>query len=502
MVQWWKRVELDRASPEPLYRQLQQQITESIDRGQLRPGERLPASRDLAAELGVNRATVTSAYERLAKQGRVRSHVGQGTFVSEAGGRAGTHRWSFSRAVESVRHRVRSPADLSHHPDPVDFATLVPDEELFPVESFRAALNDVLAKDGKKLLQYGPAAGHPPLRSYIAERLRRRGVACSEENVLVVNGTQQALDLICRALLDPGDRVVVERPTYTIILPLLAQCQATVEEVPMTSSGMDLDALERTLARVRPKLVFTMPTFQNPTGITMALGARRRLMAIASRFGVPIVEDDFDSHLRLSGNDLPPLKAFDEGGLVVHVGTFSKGLFPGLRLGWISAGEQVVSALSQGKLIADYHTSLLLQSAILEFCRRGHYDDHLERLPEIYRPKARTLVEAMERFFPEGVTWTRPEGGFAFWVTLPEGLVAERVLEESARRGVVFTPGSYFFAHGGGEHFFRLSISRVPLERIEDGVKTLGAAIDHLLGRTPPKELSGDARRHEPMIHI
>lgn len=500
MVQLWDRVQLDRTSPVPLYQQLEAHFEALIEDGSLRPGAKLPATRDLAAKLGINRNTVTSAYEALATKARVHSHVGQGTFVAEPSQQTATsHRWSFSRAAQAAREWVRFPAEETQHPDPIDFATLVPDEDLFPVEPFRVVLDEVLAQQGKKLLQYGPAAGYPPLRRYIAARLAHRGVETTPDNVLVVNGSQQALDLICRTLLDPGDSVVLESPTYTIVLPLLAQYRAEIEEVPMTPRGMDLTVLEGAVLRSRPKLLFTMPTFHNPTGITMDLASRERLVTLATRYRVPIVEDDFDPELRFDGESLPPLKAFDDKDCVMHIGTFSKGLFPGLRLGWIVAPAAVVDALGRSKLISDYHTSLVLQAAVLAFCERGHYDEHLERLAGIYREKRRTLVAALEKYFPENVTWTHPEGGFAFWITLPETLSADTILTEAAAEGVVFTPGGHFFAHQGGSRFFRLSISRVPLGRIEEGVKRLG----NVLRRSSESGSKGaGARQPEPALHI
>lgn len=504
MVQFWDGIVLDRESDKPLYQQLEGCIAAFIDDGRLPRGAKLPASRDLATKLGINRNTVTSAYEALSKKNRTHSHVGQGTFVTDDTPKtAPTMRWSLSRATLAARDWVRSPVEKTRHPDPIDFASMVPDEELFPVEPFRVVLDEALTQQGKKLLQYGPAPGYPPLRAYIAERLARRGVHTTADNVLIVNGSQQALDLICRTLLDPGDPVVLESPTYTIVLPLLAQYQAEIGEIPMRAGGMDLDVLEATLARSRPKFLFTMPTFHNPTGITMDLASRERLIAIAGSHSVPVVEDDFDSELRFEGEALPPLKALDDNDGVIHIGTFSKGLFPGLRLGWIVAPSDVFDALARAKLISDYHTSLLLQAAVLTFCSRGHYDTHLERLARIYRDKSRTLVAALERYFPEGVTWTQPEGGFAFWVTLPETESADAVLAEAAEAGVVFTPGAHFFARGEGRRFFRLSISRVPVGRIEEGVKRLGNVLKRRLGRASGMDKKGQsAREQEPALHI
>jgi DNA-binding transcriptional MocR family regulator len=306
--------------------------------------------------------------------------------------------------------------------------------------------------------------------------------------------------LVFRALVDPEDRVGVENPTYSVVLPVLAQYQARLVEIPMTPRGMDLSSLEAALARGPVKLVYAMPTFHNPTGITMDLESRKGLLELAERHQIPIVEDDFESDLRFDGEALPPLKALDDTGLVLYLGTFSKGLFPGLRLGWIVAPPEVVEPLSRTKKFSDYHSSLLLQAALLEFCQRGYYEEHIQNLTRVYRQKSRLLVESMKRYLPPEVTWTEPEGGYAFWITLPEDVSTRTLLTESARDGVVFTPGSHFFAGDGGDRCFRLSISRVRVDRIEEGVRRLGAIIKRMLRE---KETNGGRpSARESVFHI
>jgi GntR family transcriptional regulator/MocR family aminotransferase len=495
-------VSLERRAPVPLYLQLRNQITQLVSAGKLPPGSRLPASRDLAEQLGVNRATVSSAYDQLVADGLARSHVGQGTFITGAPepSPSADMTWPFSQAMEAVGRQRRHTTPRTEHPSPIDFASLVPDEELFPIEPFRDVLNEVLDREGKQLLQYGPVPGYEPLREYIATQLAERGVRASPDDVQIVNGSQQGLDLVFRTLVDPGDRVAVESPTYSVVLPVLAQYRAQLLNVPMTHQGMDLNALEAALARQTVKLVYSMPTFHNPTGITMDLESRKRILQLAARYRMPIIEDDFESELRFAGHELPPLKALDEFALVIYLGTFSKGLFPGLRLGWIVAPGAVVETLSRTKMFSDYHSSPLLQAAVLEFCRRGHYQEHLRRLTRIYRKKSRRLVDAMTRFFPDEVTWTEPDGGYAYWITMPEGVSSQALLSESARAGVLFTPGTHFFTGDGGDRFFRISISRVPADRIDEGVRCLGEIIKRLLTAT-----GHTRRRHsdrESVFHI
>ncbi len=451
----------------------------------------------------MNRTTVSNAYEALAADGLVRSHVGQGTFVRSSRKEPARERyqWSFSRAVDQSLHRAHPPV-ATDHPDPIDFASLVPDEELFPVESFREVLNDVLSREGKTLLQYGPSEGHPPLRRYIAERLSQHGVRVEAGHVLIVNGSQQGLDLVCRAMLDPGDVVAVESPTYTILPPLLAQYRARIVGVPMTTNGIDTTALFETFRAHSPKLLFTMPTFHNPTGTTMTLETRQELLSLAAEYRVPVVEDDFDSELRLDGEDLPSLKVLDTHQQVIHIGTFSKGLFPGLRLGWVVAPREVVETIGRAKMFSDYHTSLLLQAAVLSFCLQGHYDEHLKRLVRIYRRKSKTLREALDAHLSDEVSWTEPQGGFAHWLRLPATLDAEALLAEATDDGVVFTPGNHFFARRAGSRFLRLSISRVPLGRIEEGVERLGRAIRRRMKSASGRGETDTRADHEPAFHI
>jgi DNA-binding transcriptional MocR family regulator len=384
------------------------------------------------------------------------------------------------------------------HPDPIDFASLMPDESLFPVDLFREVLDHVVKREGQKLLQYGPVAGYPPLREYIAARLKRLGVPLTAEQVMVVNGSQQGLDLVFRSMIDPGDAVVVESPTYAAVLPLLAQYQAQILSVSMTPRGADVDALESYLRRGPVKLVYTMPNLHNPTGISMDSANRERLLALARRSETPLVEDDFESGLGLDENS-PPLKALDQAGLVVYLGTFSKGLFPGLRLGWIVAPLGVVRVLGQAKMYSDYHTSLLLQAAVLEFCQRDYYDQHLRALGRVGTEKRRALFEALGRHLPAGTSWTEPAGGHAVWLTVPEGLDSRLRVTDALHEGVLFAPGTRFFPGRGGERHLRLSVSRVPVARIEEGVMRLGSVVERQLAaerRGAATEFTGEPAYH------
>ncbi|MEW6730894.1 MAG: PLP-dependent aminotransferase family protein [Acidobacteriota bacterium] len=484
-------IKLDRESPVPVYEQIKEHIRGLIEEGRLKPGARLPSSRSLADTLGVNRTTVCTAYEELEADGYLASHVGQGTYViapdefvgksAACGGNAGFD-FHFARRSDAVRAGPpRDNALMEGSEDQIMFSGLTPEEALFPVEPFRTALNTVMRERGRELLQYGHPQGYLPLREYISTRLVRYSINVPPEQIVIVNGSQQGIDLILRVLVDPGDRVVVESPTYSGMLPVLLQYECEVVTVPVGIDGMDLDALERVLAGRPTRLIYSMPNFHNPTGATIDLAGRQRLVEIVNEYHTPLVEDDYEKDLRFEGTSIVPVKALDTIGGVIYMGTFSKGLFPGVRVAWIAAAHEVVERLVLAKRYTDYHTNMLMQAAIAEFCWQGHYDAHLRRLHKIYRLRRRKLFEALTREFPPEVIWTRPEGGYALWVTMPSKIYAEELLTAAQQQGVFFTPGNRFYLASGGEHSFRLCFSRTDAEQIDEGISRLGTLIKQRL---------------------
>jgi DNA-binding transcriptional MocR family regulator len=507
---------LDRRSPEPIFRQICKQIKELVDSGRLPAGTRLPPTRDMARDLRVNRATVRAAYDALSTLGYVAAGVGQGTFVleppderngTENGGAGavnlalaglglpgtdappatpfGDRFTRFSRGVEQLArfpHRERLVTD---HPEPVDFAALFPDETYFPVQVFRQIVHRLLIHSdrAREVLQYAAPQGDPVLRAAIARELSRSGARVSEDDIIVVNGTQQGIDLLLRLFVDPGDHVLIESPTYSSILPALGFYGAQLLEVPMTPTGLDLNVLSRLLTERRPKLLYTMPSFHNPTGISQSLEKRRALLELVRRHELPLIEDDYEKDLGVPADQLPSLKALDPDGLIMHLGSFSKGLFPGLRLGYIAAPAPVIERLTLLKRYSDLHTSSLTQAAVAEFLNAGHYDRHLKRLQSIYGQRRAAILSALERHLPPEVNWTRPEGGYALWVTLPPSVPALELLAAAREEGVIFTPGSYFFAQEPAQNGFRLSVAHTDLPAIERGAEVLGRLIRQQMGR-------------------
>ena len=509
-------IHLDRKGGSPLYVQIVDYIRQLIETDVLKPGVKLPATRELAGDLGVDRATIVTAYDELVAQGFATAHVGQGTFVAahapsaaplrqdatNVEGLPGEINWRqcFSRAA-----RINAdwrPPDVSAYRatgETISFAGGMPDSSLFPIDAFRQVMHEVLRTEGKALLQYNPASGYPPLRRYLADYLVRKGIVVTDSDILIVNGSQQGLDLVARTLLDPGDRVIVEGPSYPGALQIFRAYQAEVLTVPVGSDGIRRDILEGVIHRLAPKCIYIMPTFQNPTGATVSLEGRRELLAMAAKVQVPIIEDDFHNELRYDGAPVIPLRGLDRKGLVVAVGTFSKILFPGLRVGWIVAPPEVMERLIIAKRVSDFHTSTLIQAAIYHFCRRRLLDRHMERMRREYRRRRDALTQALSRHCPPNVTWTHPQGGFSLLLTLPEGLDTQSLLPEAASTGVLYTPGTLFYADGGGRNQLRLSFSEVPAEQIEAGVQRLSSVIAAAL-RSGRRVRSAERQEGPPLV--
>lgn len=410
--------------------------------------------------------------------------------------------WANRYALRTQRIRssiIRELLKLTEKPDVISFAGGLPAPDVFPVEEFQAAAARVLEEHGSTALQYSTTEGYRPLREMIARHTARYGIVVKPENVLITNGSQQALDLLGRIFINPGDRILVERPTYIGALGAWNAYQAEYVGVPLDEEGLRTDLLEGAL-RVGPKFIYALPNFQNPTGVTLSLARRRELISLASRSGVPIIEDDPYGQLRYEGDHLPPLvvlegklRATDSDGCysgnVIYLSTFSKTLAPGPRLGWVIAPVDVIEKLVQAKQGADLHTSTFTQMVAYEVAHGGFLDQHVRKIRAIYRKRRDAMLAALERYFPEGVEWTHPNGGLFLWVILPESLAAEQVLEVALEEEkVAFIPGGPFFPPEEEtqvmENTMRLNFSNASLGKIEEGIARLGRVLERVLERS------------------
>jgi 2-aminoadipate transaminase len=382
---------------------------------------------------------------------------------------------------------IREILKVTAQPDVISLAGGLPAPELFPIDEYRRAFEWVLESDGAQALQYGPSEGYRPLRTLLSERLTRVGVTCSSDDVLITNGSQQALDLMGKMFLNPGDAVLVEKPTYLGALQAFNQYQATYAVVPMDDDGMCVDEVERVLSRQRPsgqriKFIYALPNFQNPTGRTMSLERRRHLVELANHYGIPIVEDDPYGELRYEGEPLPTLKALDTHGSVMYLGTFSKILAPGFRLGWIVAGPEAMEALLHGKQPSDLHTGMAQQMATYEVAKNGFVDSHVENIKAFYKERRDVMLDAIEEHFPPAADYTRPGGGLFVWAELPLHVDTRELLVDAIKEKVAFVPGQGFHPDSSGTNTMRLNFSNVPPEQLREGIRRLGHAIRRRLG--------------------
>lgn len=390
---------------------------------------------------------------------------------------------------------IRELLKFTEQPGIISFGGGLPAPEVFPVERIASASARVLRDLSATALQYGTTEGYLPLREMIARHTARYGLDITPENIMITSGSQQALDLLGRVFLNRGDRILVEAPTYLGALQAWNAYGAEYVPVASDENGMITDAVEDAL-RAGPKFIYVLPNFQNPTGVTLALERRRKLIDIAERYGVPVVEDDPYGQLRFEGEHLPALVVLDGCGRrngdfcyrgnIIYLSTFSKILAPGLRLGWVVAPPEVIRKLVQAKQGADLHTATFNQVLAHEVARGGFLDEHVHLIRRVYRERRDAMLAAMERNFPPGARWTHPQGGLFLWGTLPQPLNSASVLKEAIRKQVAFVPGAPFFPCGGGENTMRLNFSYCTPEIIGEGISRLGRVIAEMMEEKVP----------------
>ncbi len=506
-------LELDRQSHMPLYEQIAAQVRQLIRRGAIKVGDRLPPNRALAERLGVNRSTVVTAYDELLADGLIASRVGSGTYVVAtpasppgdnavaADSSAALTPLHWETALPELRHEEwLANSEAARRKDCVLFTHALPATELFPLDEFRRSVERVLRREGRSLLQLGASSGYEPLQQYLLQQMALAGVRAEAGEILLTSGCQQALDLLRQTLLQPGDEVVIENPTYPGALSLFCQPQYKFIGVPVGARGLDLDALEDALRQRRPKLIYVVPTFHNPTGVTMDLASRRRLIELAAQYRVPIVEDEIYRDLRYGGASLPSLKALDRYGVVIYLNSFSKVGFPGLRVGWVVAPRLLIEHLHALRQRSDLHGNLLAQAAMADFARHGLLQKHLQRCSRHYAQRRDAMFAALRQYFQIGASWTEPEGGMAVWLRLPERVNSNELLAQAQQQGVYFTPGPRFYAGGAQANTLRLSFTTATPAQIETGVKTLGKLVEKLMAANAPARASQSAAPRKALV--
>jgi len=467
---------LDPQSESPLYRQLYEQVADQIRTGRLVAGERLPATRELAGQLGLNRTTVSAAYEILETEGLITGQVGRGSFVTR-GQAARTGGIDWDGVLERHELPPATPAPSGDR-DVIRFVVSRPSDALFPLDDFRASCAAVLGRaDLADILQLGSPSGYEPLRRYLLDDARHQGLAAAGDDLIITNGCQQSLDLIGRVLLRPGDSVVVEDPVYTGLKNLLAGMGAQLIGIPVGADGMDLAHLERSLRRERPRFLVVTSNFQNPTGTTLPAGARRALLEAAHNAGFPVIENDAYGELRYHGQPAPSLKQLDQRNGTVLLRSFSKVSFPGLRVGWALGPKPLIERLRHAKEASDLHTDQLSQAVLLEFVESGRLEAHHKRVLQAGAERLAAALSACREFLPQGARWTEPEGGMNLWVRLPKPLDAAELLPHAQREGVAYVPGRYFEISRREPGALRLSFAGLTPAEIRRGIEILGRVV-------------------------
>jgi GntR family transcriptional regulator/MocR family aminotransferase len=479
-------ITVDATSSVPLYRQIEDWYRRAIADGSLVPGTKLPAIRQLSDELGVSRITVERAYAELMADGVVEGRGSGGTVVTDRPAVVERPRPRWQTEALSLRSGVASAPNTrgvvrsSVDDGVIDLSGGLGDPGLFDLAGFNRVLNIVRLRDGVDALDYGDPQGYGPLRQVISGILGAQGLRSPADRILVTAGSQQAITLVASCLLRPGDAVLVEGPTYNSALDLFRVLGLAVVEVPVDARGMRLDLAAEAIARHRPRLIYTMPTYQNPTGVSMDLARRRGLLELAIRHDIPILEDDFVGDLRFEGRGLPPLKALDQGGHVVYVSTFSKMLLPGLRTGYLVVDGPVFDLLAEHKRLTDLACATLIQRSLAEYVGVGRYQTHLKRSVRLYRDRRDALVAALGRHAPH-LDFSVPAGGLFLWVKLGDEGRGDPVRGPSdfaARAlaaGVKLAPGGPFFADPArGAAFGRLNFAAHGTDVLEEAARRLG----------------------------
>lgn len=495
----------------PMYAELARVLKESIENGNLAAGEKLPTDRALASSLQVDRSTVSRAYDELQSLGLISSHVGRGTFVSstrqihkdspvilqpeqyQVDTRRDRHTSTSSRSVlwheKFSRFSQASANILNRQPVPyaspesmISFSGGTPTREFIPHEDFQNMVGDLVQKtDASDMFEYSPPDGHPLLREQVRFYLKRNGIEATEDELLILSGSQQGIDLVGRTFVDVNDAVALEDPTYFWALCNFSSLGARCLPVPLDDNGLRLDVLESIISRQRVKLAYVMPSFQNPTGASMPIEHRRQLLELAGIYNVPILEDNFVGDLSYDSAPFPTLKALDDNGVVIHQGTFSKALCPGLRLGWLVAPREVISRLLLAKRTIDLSTNSMAQIIVARYLNNGLYEKHLEIVRRAYRSRRDTMDLALRASMPSDITWTKPQGGMFIWAKLPSGASAREMLALAESEGVTYSPGDMFFFAADRPEYFRLTFIQQNEQQIEQGIARLARAVKKYL---------------------
>ncbi|NLZ93629.1 MAG: PLP-dependent aminotransferase family protein [Firmicutes bacterium] len=378
---------------------------------------------------------------------------------------------------------VREFFKLTEQPDVMSFAGGFPSADFFPMDKVNEVLSALIAEEGRFALQYGATEGYGKLRGYIAEKMTKEGAPCTAEQILITNGSQQGMDLVSKLFVNTGDVVLVEEPGYVGGLGAIYNYEADRVPIPLDDDGIRTDLLAACLRKLKlenrlPKFIYLVPNFQNPTGVCMSLERRRELLALARQYNFLILEDNPYGELRYEGEAIPSIKSMDTEGRVIYLGSFSKTFSPGIRVGWLMAEPEIIAKLSSAKGSTDLCSNSLGQRLAYRFAASGYIEKHVASLLPRYQERRDLMLDCMEKYFPPGVKWTRPQGGFFIWVTFPHGMSAHEILLKAIEQKVAFVDGAGFFVNDNGRNTARFSFSEASPDKIRKGIAILGEILE------------------------
>lgn len=387
----------------------------------------------------------------------------------------------FAKRMSHIKaSEIREILKVTEQDDVISFAGGLPAPELFPIEEIEEITKIVLEKQGSKALQYTTTEGYAPLREWIADRMNSQlGTSFDKDNILITHGSQQGLDLSGKVFLDEGDTVVCESPTYLAAISAFKAYGCKFKEIPTDEDGMIMGALEDTLKTTEGiKLIYVIPTFQNPTGKTWTLERRQKLAELSAKYNVAVIEDNPYGELRFEGEHLPAIKSFDKDGNILCTGSFSKIFCPGFRIGWIAGDKDLIRKYVLVKQGVDLQCNTIAQMTIAEYLNRYDIDKHISKIVEVYRKRRNVAIDAIKAYFPENIKYTIPKGGLFTWIELPENISARDLLDKCLEKKIAFVPGGSFFPNNNKENTFRINYSNMPEEKIREGLKTIGEVIE------------------------
>lgn len=468
----------------PVYMQLGNYIKELILKGMFRNDERLPSTRELADLLRLSRNTVNCAYEKLHDEGFINIVKGRGAFIAqESSPKGGSWDVDWDLRVSGYGRKAEELDIIKHElawkKGMISFKSIAPDESLFDAQEFRRSFLNRLSVEGEKILNYGYAQGYRPLINYIRSYMESKGVDTTRKGIIITNGFTEGFDIVLSALTEPGDRVLCENPTHNTALKIMRLHGLCIEGITQEKDGMNIGELREKLENGSCKLAYLIPSYHNPTGVVMSADKRLQCFNLLREHDVPIIEDGFNEELRYSGAHVSPIASLGSGcSGVIYIGSFSKILFPGIRIGWILADEKLAGYLESIKRSRNIHTSTLDQAVLFDYLENGGYEKYIKKARRFYKEKYEFAVECAGKYIPCSVIMG--SGGLHIFLQL-EGINARELLQKCYERGVVFTAGDIFYAGGGGESSLRLGFSRVSLEDIEKGFKIIGAEATELM---------------------